>query len=587
MTRSPSIADSPEIEGSGSCEGLRDTSETSPGADVDRAPPGGGNTYVFPIRSVYQRELAREEAKHPHRPNPTATALTLGLTDAIFGAPSRPTGVQRSSSDSIHEAIHMMLEHRGDLAPNRTMSTMSFRAKSTSGRSSIPSPTSQASSLLPQASADSPPLQPESNRPSLTARPTAVRVPTVSSTDSGGTNSSNPLSSLSPSEGKDRRPSLSPMTSQEAPSDGRKESVTTATSSDLPETPATGSMAAATPPPPKPQWPSESGPTHPQAGSDPVRSPVTCLEENEEGVTSLVHDFMDIIRLDGAAHMPTPSSNDNATSGKSGRSTLHQPQPSAVSRIASTMIPNSSNLGPSIIRYDASTSGSTPSVSFNGTKAAQAQAMREQKEHSVRDFINDQARTVQISDPNEASPSTSPLPDSEVPSPERSSSSADEMLILAPKAERWDRESQMTQSAHYTPPGSGSDQRRSDKATSSESRTNTGTGSGTGSRGTATGTGTDSRLDSALATSSDSFEASEPAVTFRFQHVEREDGHHIVTGREGNLVRCEDEPITIPGAIQSFGVLIVLEWDYDTDKFIVRQVSEVSFRLENPRESGG
>ena len=68
----------------------------------------------------------------------------------------------------------------------------------------------------------------------------------------------------------------------------------------------------------------------------------------------------------------------------------------------------------------------------------------------------------------------------------------------------------------------------------------------------------------------------EPIVTFRFEHSQNEDGHHVVVGREGILRSCEDEPITTPGAVQGFGVLMVLEEDYDTGDLVVRQVSEVS-----------
>lgn len=35
--------------------------------------------------------------------------------------------------------------------------------------------------------------------------------------------------------------------------------------------------------------------------------------------------------------------------------------------------------------------------------------------------------------------------------------------------------------------------------------------------------------------------AGEPYVTFRFEHSEDGDGHHVVVGREGKLLRCEDE----------------------------------------------
>jgi hypothetical protein len=93
----------------------------------------------------------------------------------------------------------------------------------------------------------------------------------------------------------------------------------------------------------------------------------------------------------------------------------------------------------------------------------------------------------------------------------------------------------------------------------------------------------------------------EPIVTARFEHLETEDGHHVVVGREGKLERCEDEvsvrtafadehltaharpfpvqPIRTPGAVQGFGVLMVLEEDDDTGDLVVRQVSENSTEL--------
>ncbi|KDQ62255.1 hypothetical protein JAAARDRAFT_149003 [Jaapia argillacea MUCL 33604] len=68
-------------------------------------------------------------------------------------------------------------------------------------------------------------------------------------------------------------------------------------------------------------------------------------------------------------------------------------------------------------------------------------------------------------------------------------------------------------------------------------------------------------------------------VTFRFQHQENEDGHHVVAGLEGPLIRCEDEPIRTPGSVQGFGVLMVLEQHHDTGYLIVRQVSENSSEI--------
>lgn len=63
-------------------------------------------------------------------------------------------------------------------------------------------------------------------------------------------------------------------------------------------------------------------------------------------------------------------------------------------------------------------------------------------------------------------------------------------------------------------------------------------------------------------------------LTVRFEHQETGDGHAILTGRKGELLKCEDEPIHIPGAIQDFGVLLAIEED-DAGNFVVVQVSEV------------
>jgi hypothetical protein len=64
----------------------------------------------------------------------------------------------------------------------------------------------------------------------------------------------------------------------------------------------------------------------------------------------------------------------------------------------------------------------------------------------------------------------------------------------------------------------------------------------------------------------------------RFRHVETEHGHMILTGRDGEITRCEDEPIRIPGAVQSFGCMVVVRED-EEGLLTVRQVSEVSLPL--------
>jgi light-regulated signal transduction histidine kinase (bacteriophytochrome) len=64
-------------------------------------------------------------------------------------------------------------------------------------------------------------------------------------------------------------------------------------------------------------------------------------------------------------------------------------------------------------------------------------------------------------------------------------------------------------------------------------------------------------------------------VTTRFKHVVIDGGHAVITGRDGaTLQRCEDEPIAIPGAIQSFGMLIAFK--EEGEKLVVRVVSENS-----------
>jgi len=67
-------------------------------------------------------------------------------------------------------------------------------------------------------------------------------------------------------------------------------------------------------------------------------------------------------------------------------------------------------------------------------------------------------------------------------------------------------------------------------------------------------------------------------VTTRFKHVMTDDGHAIITGRDGDVLqRCEDEPIHVPGAVQGFGLLIALA--EEDGKFVVRVVSENSRKI--------
>ncbi|KAF7562684.1 hypothetical protein G7046_g1458 [Stylonectria norvegica] len=69
-----------------------------------------------------------------------------------------------------------------------------------------------------------------------------------------------------------------------------------------------------------------------------------------------------------------------------------------------------------------------------------------------------------------------------------------------------------------------------------------------------------------------------PHMTTRFTHAVTEEGHAVITGRDGVLQRCEDEPIHAPGAVQGFGVLLALREEND-GCFVVRYVSENSSRM--------
>lgn len=67
-------------------------------------------------------------------------------------------------------------------------------------------------------------------------------------------------------------------------------------------------------------------------------------------------------------------------------------------------------------------------------------------------------------------------------------------------------------------------------------------------------------------------------MTTRFTHKVTEEGHAIITGRDEAPVRCEDEPIHTPGAVQGFGMLIALK-EEEPGRFVVRLASENSERF--------
>ncbi|WDK22370.1 hsp90-like protein [Colletotrichum graminicola] len=62
-------------------------------------------------------------------------------------------------------------------------------------------------------------------------------------------------------------------------------------------------------------------------------------------------------------------------------------------------------------------------------------------------------------------------------------------------------------------------------------------------------------------------------LTTRFKHVVTDEGHHVITGTDGVLQRCEDEPIHTPGSVQGFGALVAVREESD-GRLSVRYASE-------------
>ncbi|KAF9875970.1 hsp90-like protein [Colletotrichum karsti] len=71
---------------------------------------------------------------------------------------------------------------------------------------------------------------------------------------------------------------------------------------------------------------------------------------------------------------------------------------------------------------------------------------------------------------------------------------------------------------------------------------------------------------------------SDGLFTTRFKYVMTDEGHHVITGTDNVLQRCEDEPIHTPGAVQGFGALVAIREESD-GRFSVRYASENTERL--------
>ncbi|KAJ7714204.1 hypothetical protein B0H16DRAFT_1808320 [Mycena metata] len=135
----------------------------------------------------------------------------------------------------------------------------------------------------------------------------------------------------------------------------------------------------------------------------------------------------------------------------------------------------------------------------------------------------------------------------------------------------------ITAAGNHPLPSSGSDSgQRSESGPRSDSGARSGSGqqSDSGLRSASSGSSLSNQVSGSGSESASGSDASDVShlLTVRFQHVQDENGHHVIVGREGKLARCEDEPIRAPGAVQGFGVLVVV--DELEDALVVRQVSE-------------
>lgn len=261
----------------------------------------------------------------------------------------------------------------------------------------------------------------------------------------------------------------------------------------------------------------------------------TRLEPDDAGMPALVNDFSTIVRLGDASQVGTTTVEGSSTA-------LPPTTAPAVTRGAPPLTsnePGQASLG-GLMRKAA-----------NPTASA---SMRAQTRDNVRNFVNEQAHTVQMADPNAATPS--PGPDAADTSSIDSSLSSSQPSLSGGESQSSTRGSRDI----YVPRPVAANRWRPFGDTVSDEQSNV---------------QSDQLEHSGRGSSMGNIAPEEPFTTFRFQHLDTEEGHHVITGREGKLERCEDEPITIPGAVQGFGVLVLLEEDLDTGDLTVRQVSEV------------
>ncbi|WVQ80993.1 hypothetical protein IAT38_003100 [Cryptococcus sp. DSM 104549] len=321
--------------------------------------------------------------------------------------------------------------------------------------------------------------------------------------------------------------------------------------------------------------PSPSHPEGPLTATNPLPQPTqppgasrgsrTDLDLDERGRQSLLADITGIVHLGSAGSFASAAGGTGTATGtnekRTGTAVSSRAETQDSSRqegeTRSPAKPDRSASSAPVewpspqVKVGASTGTSRGTTSAKLAQQQRQVGKRDARQQSVRAFVDSQAGVENMGDPNAPTPSPAPVDGRVVETDEAGDELVQGMKDLVAEFGMKSDESD--------PPGEHNQQ-------PGEKREGTGTGTGTG-------TGGSSQAETSENTPTPGVDG-EPITTFRFEHVATDDGHHIVVGREGELKRCEDEPITTPGAVQGFGVLMVLQEDYETGYLSVRQVSE-------------
>lgn len=240
-------------------------------------------------------------------------------------------------------------------------------------------------------------------------------------------------------------------------------------------------------------------------------------------------------KVDAPKHRPLRSdaSTDNIASGGSKEHDRSGEVTEVYISIPQNHEPTEPDVGPAvdrptdmtdIVRLPHVGDGSRPNSSAKGTLGRESRNPRPSvnrhqsvdHQQSVRNFVNNQAETVNMSDPNAPTPALRDAGEGE-----------DYTCVVRSRHRSSDDTTQVEDDFGFESPDQGSDSDADANVDGDKVRSDSNNQVGL----------RDSESQSQV--SSDL--ADEPVMTVRFEHVTTEDGHHVVVGREGKLEKCEDE----------------------------------------------